>query len=423
MLVVALGGFGAWAGLAPLDSAVVAPGVVAVESSRKTIQHIDGGIVSEILVREGDRVGADTALIRLDDTLARAQLEIIRSQYLAQRAQEARLTAERDGFPEVQFPPDLLAEQGDSRVHEAVVGEERVFQARRTALAGEEEVLTQRVEQLQEQIHGLEALSASKARRIDLYQEEIVGLKDLFGKGLGDKNRLREAERLLAEVEGERGEHQAAIAAGRVQIGETRLQIVQIRREFTSEVVADLRTVQTRLSDLRERVRALTKTLERTVIRAPVSGDVVAMGVHTVGGVIRPGDHLLDIVPAGEPLVVEARVQPHDIERVAPGLKAEIRLSAFNARTTPTVDGYTLTVSADRLTDPATHLAYYLARIQVTPRGDGGPPGTPAAPGHARRGHDQHGRTDLLRIPDAAPDGPHRPRHQGELRRAQGPGR
>lgn len=370
ILLVGLGGFVVWASLAPIDGAAVAPGVVAVESARKTVKHLDGGIVSEILAREGDRVAKNDVLVRLDDTEASAQLEIARGQYLSLRAQEARLLAERDDLAEIAFPSDLLDAldtDDDPRIREAVTGEERVFQARHKALIGEQQVLEQRKDQLEEQIRGLEALSASKTTRIDLYQEEIDGLNKLFTKGLGDKGRLRESERLQAEIAGERGQHQSDIAAARIQIGETEIQIAQLKRKFTSDVVTELREVGNKLADLRERMRALGKTLERTEIRAPADGAVVGTSVHTVGGVIRPGDPILDIVPENESLIIEAQVQPVDIDRVSIGLEADLRMSAFNSRTTPVVQGRVLTVSADSLIDQATNRPYYLARIEVTP--------------------------------------------------------
>lgn len=369
LLLVAFGGFGLWSAFAPIDGAAVAPGVVAVESARKTIQHLDGGIVSEILVREGGRVAAGDVIIRLDDTQASAQLEIARGQYLSLRAQESRLVAERDDLPKIAFPDELLTARDDPRIREAITGEERVFDARRKALTGEQQVLKQRREQLQEQIRGLEALSVSKLKRVNLYQEEIAGLDKLFAKGLGDKSRLLEWERLAAEVDGERGQHQSDAARAGVQIGETEIQAAQIKRKFTSDVVTELRDVETKLADLRERMRALQQTLGRTVIKAPVAGAVVGTSIHTIGGVIRPGDHLLDIVPENESFIVEAQVQPIDIDRVSPGMEADLRMSAFNARTTPTITGRVLTISADSLTDQATRRSYYLARIQVTPDG------------------------------------------------------
>ncbi|MBV5310682.1 HlyD family type I secretion periplasmic adaptor subunit [Chromatium okenii] len=369
ILLAGVGGFGVWAAFAPIDSATVAPGVVTVESSRKTVQHMEGGIVSEILVREGDTVQKDQVLLRIDDTESRAQLEIARGKFLARRAEEARLIAERDNADKVVFPADLLEAQNDPRVEEAMKGQQRMFQARRQANAGEVDVLQQRIGQLEEQIRGLTGLVSSKEKRIGLYQEEIAGLKKLIERGLGEKSRLREWERLAAEIDGERVEHLSAIAATRVQIGETKLQIAQVRRVFLSDVVEQLRAVQTDLSDLRERMRALEKALERTAVLAPSAGSIVGMRIHTIGGVLRSGDPILDIIPEGEPLIVEARVQPTDIDQVIPGLAAEIRFSAFNSRTTPTVFGTVLTISGDRLTDPSTGAPYYLARIQVTPEG------------------------------------------------------
>lgn len=369
LLVFAFGGFATWAALAPIDSAAVATGVVTVEGSRKTIQHRDGGIVAEILVREGDRVQEGDVLVRLDDTEPGAQLEIVRSQYIAQLAEEARLLAERDALPAPRFPPELKALADDPRVVDAIKGQRRVFEARREALEGEESMLGQRIAQLHEQIKGLEALIGTKDKRISLYREEIDGLLKLFDKKFGDKGRMRELERLEAELLGEQAEHRSAIAAARVQISETELEITQVRLRFASDVVEQLRDVETQLLDHRERMRALTNTLERTVIRAPAAGSVVDMQVHTLGGVIRPGDKILDIIPENEPMIVEARVQPTDIDKVFPGLEADVRFSAFNASTTPTVPGQVMTVSADRFTDTQTGAPYYLTRIRITPEG------------------------------------------------------
>ena len=368
ILVIALGGFLVWATLAPIDNAVVAPGVVAVESSRKTVQHLDGGVVREILVREGDQVKAGDLLLIIDDTEARAQFEIARGQYLALRADEARLLAERDRLDDVEFPDDLLAARGDPRADEAISGQQRVVEARRNAIEGEVDVLRQRIEQIGEQIVGLEALSESKQKRIELYQEEIDGLKDLFSKGMGDKSRLREWERLVAELEGELAQHRSDIAASKVQMGETRLQIVQVRRRVESEVAEQLQNALTELADVRERMRALENTLERTRVHAPVEGYVVGMEIHTIGGVLTPGSPILDISPRNEALIVEAKARPQDIDRLYPGLEAEMRFSAFNTRTTPTVLGRVLTVSGDSLMDPATNMPYFLVRIEVTPK-------------------------------------------------------
>ncbi|WPL15593.1 Type I secretion system membrane fusion protein PrsE [Thiorhodovibrio winogradskyi] len=369
VLLLGFGGFAVWASVAPIDGAAVAPGQLAVESTRKTVQHFEGGIVEEILVREGDYVEKGQVLVRLDATEASAQLEIARSQFLGLLARAARLIAERDGETGIRFPAELLTEQEDPRIQEAISGEERVFAARRKALQGEKDVLQQRIVQLEEQIRGLEAQAATKVKRIELYQEEIDGLKALFKKGLGDKSRLREWERMVAELEGERAEHISSIAATRVRISETELQIVQLDRQQSTEVNAELREVETKLADLSERQRALRNTLKRTEIVAPVSGNVVAVNLHTIGGVVRSGEPLLDIVPMDENLIVEAQVNPVDIDRVYPGLNADLRMSAFNARTTPSIPGKVVTVSADSLTDERTGNSYYLARVRVTPEG------------------------------------------------------
>jgi epimerase transport system membrane fusion protein len=262
-----------------------------------------------------------------------------------------------------------------------MAGQRREFQARRKATQGDVDVLRQRIEQIGEQIVGFEAMVESKTKRIALYQEEIGGLKELFTKGMGDKSRLREWERLVAELDGERAERQASIATAKVQIGEAQLQITQVKRRFASEVAEQLRDVQTKLADYRERMRALEKTVERTRVVAPVGGYVVGMKFHTLGGVIRPGDPLLDIIPQDESLIVEAHVRPADIDRIFPGLEAQIRFSAFNTRTTPTVPGRVMTISADRLVDQATGMPYYLARIQVTPGGEASLKGLTLLPG------------------------------------------
>lgn len=368
ILLFGFGAFAVWASVAPIDGAAVAPGVLAVESTRKTIQHFEGGIVEEILVNEGDHVDKGQLLIRLDDTEASAQLGMVRAQYLSLLAREARLIAERDGAPEIEFPQELLNDQ-DQNILETMDGEQRVFASRRKALEGEKAVLQQRIGQLQEQIRGLEAQSKTKLKRIELYQEEIDGLKELFKKGLGDKSRLREWERLVAELEGEHAEHLASVASTKVRINETELQIVQLDRQMSTEVTSELREVETKLANLYERQRALVKTLERTEIKAPVAGSVVSVNLHTIGGVVKPGEPLLDIVPLDETMIVEAQVNPVDIDRVHPGLDADLRMSAFNARTTPTIPGQVLTVSADSLTDERTGMSYFLARVKVTPEG------------------------------------------------------
>ena len=367
VLLLAFGGFGGWAAMAKLDSAAVAPGVVMVESHRKTIQHLEGGIVKEILVRDGNSVRAGAVLLRLDDTQARAQLEGVRSQYLAGRALEARLVAERDQRATIAFPDELLSQRTDARVQSMMDGQQQVFEARRDALSGQIAVLEQRIEQLQAFIGGLDQLQKTAKQRIDSLGGEARDFRQLRQQGYIDKVRLLEVERAMAELEGERGKHLADMDRTKIQIGETRLQILQLRNQLQTQVAIDLRDIQTQLFNWAERMRALQDTLVRTEIRAPEDGTVVGLGVHTLGGVIGPGTALLDIVPVGQALVVDAQVQPMDIDRVHPGLMADLRFTAFKVRTTPILQGRVLTVSADRLLDPLTKHPYFLARIEVPP--------------------------------------------------------
>jgi epimerase transport system membrane fusion protein len=370
ILLVAFGLFGGWAALAGLDSAVVAPGVVNVDSYRKTVQHLEGGIVKEILVRDGDAVKIGDVLLRLDDTQVRAQLEMVRNQYLTYLALGARLATEREQHKTITFPEELREEaRNDPRVQDILTAQEREFEARRGSLQGEIAVLEQRIDQLEEQIRGLDAMQAIKQKRIDSYREEVKDMKKLFDRGLGDKLRLREMERLALELEGERAGHLSDLSRAKIQISETRLQILQLQKAFQEDIASQLRDTQAKHFDLQERLRALRDTLDRTEIRATTDGVVVGMGVHTIGGGITPGSQILDLVPRGERMVVEAHVSPVDIDKMHPGLVADIRFSAFNMRTTPVVEGTVETVSADRLTDPATHQPYYLARIAVTPTG------------------------------------------------------
>lgn len=369
ILLVTFAGFGGWAAVAELDSAAVAAGVVTVESYRKTIQHLEGGIVKDILVRDGDRVRNGAILLRLEDTQARARLEIIRSQYLAARALETRLIAERDQQTKLAFPEELLSLRQDSRVRETLDGQERAFKTRRDALQGETALLEQRIEQLHAQIGGLEALQQTEQKRLDSLRRELQDFRRLQQSGYTDKLRLLELERDIAKLEGEQAGHLADLAKTRMQVGETKLQILQLHKQLQTDVVAELRDTQTKLFDLIERMRALQDTVERTEIRAPTDGTVVGLNVHTIGGVVATGTPLLEIVPQGEQLLVEAKVQPTDIDKVHPGLEADIRFTAFKLRTTPVVEGKILTVSADRLIDSDTKYPYYLARIQVTAQG------------------------------------------------------
>ncbi len=367
ILFLTFGLFGSWAVLAPLDSAALAPGVVTVKSYRKTVQHLEGGIVKALHVRDGDVVQAGDLLIELDGSQTLAELEMLRSQLIAIRAMESRLLAERDDHPSVTFATS--PESSDPRVIEARENERRIFVARRTARLGEIGVLDKRRVQLNEQIRGLQAVIASKQELADSYQEEIGDLRALLKEGFVDKQRLREQERSMSRLNSEVAELKSSIAQSHLQIGETELQIAQLQKNFVTEVVNQLAEVQTQAFDLSERLSAAQDRANRIQIRAPESGMVLGMKVHTVGGVISQGTPLLDIVPASEELIVEVQIAPTDIDRIAPGKLADIRFSAFNSATTPVIEGQLIHVSADRLINEQTGAPYYLGRVALTAQG------------------------------------------------------
>ncbi len=365
ILAITFGLFGGWAAFAPLDSAALAPGVVTVKNYRKTVQHLEGGIVKEILVRDGDVVTKDEVLIVLDDTQARAQLEILRSQFISLKTLESRLLSERDDLKRVRYPEDLSG-LDDARLREAEQGQNQVFIARKNAREGEISVLKQRIEQLKSQIAGIKAIQDSQRTLAASYREEIGELESLVKEGYADKQRLRELKRSLARLYGEIGEGKSTIAANEIKIGETQLQILQLNKEFRTEVVNQLGEIQAKLYDVNERMAAVEDTVSRALIKAPESGMVLGMSVHTVGGVVGAGSGILDIVPQTEELIIEAQVSPIDIDRVHTGTPAEIRFSAFKSATTPIATGTVVNLSPDRLLNEQTGMPYYLARVEVS---------------------------------------------------------
>jgi epimerase transport system membrane fusion protein len=358
--------FGFWAFLAPIDGAALAPSVVVVQSHSKTIQHLEGGIVKRLAVREGDSVRRGDVLLELDNTQSAGELGIVEGQSITLHAEEARLLAERDGLASVTYPDDWSSID-DERVIEAMQGQNQIFLARQNAQLGQKTVLKQRVDQLRSQSEGLEQLKNSKQELVESYEEEIADLKDLLKDGFADKKRLREFERNLAQTNGDIADIISRIAGIKIKIGETQLEILQVDMEFQEEVADRLGKVQSDLFELAERSRVLTDRVRRVSIVAPVDGMVVGLSVHTEGGVISPGSALMEIIPLGESLMIEAQVQPIDIDRVKTGMVAEVRFSAFSSNTLPVLEGKVLTLSADRLVDEQTGMPYFLARITLTP--------------------------------------------------------
>ncbi len=365
VILLGLGGFGTWASVAELSSAVVASGTVKVFSNRKKVQPLEGGVVAELLVRNGDAVTAGDVLIRLDRTQTQASYAIVQGNYDATQAAVARLRAERDGADAIVFSDELTARRDEPDVAEILRGQRAMFTARRESVEGQVKILRERIGQLTQEIAGLTAQVDSKSRQIELIDSEIEGLTILFEKGYVPKTRLLALQREAASLQGQRGEHLAAIARARGLISEARLEIMQVRKSFVEQVLSELRRLENELYDLAERRNAVAYNLTQTEIRATASGHVVGLDVHTVGGVVQPGATLLEIVPADETLVIEARIMPIDIDDVARGLAADVQFTAFPQRTTPKVEGHVSYVSADSMLDEQNGQSYFLAHVTV----------------------------------------------------------
>jgi epimerase transport system membrane fusion protein len=367
IVFVTFGLFGTWAAFAPLDGAAYAPGVVTVQTYRKTVQHLEGGIVKDVLAHDGDIVKKGDPLIILDDAQLRSEYEMTRNQLIAAKAMEARLVAERDNKSVITF--DQMYEPDSPRGIEARAGETEVFNARRGARLGQVAVLQERIGQLNQQIKGTDSIIGTKQNLEQSYTGEIGDLNELLAQGFVDKQRMLEQQRKLDMLKSEVADHRSTITKTRLQINETQLQILQVNKDFNSEVVKELAEIQTKAYDLQERTAALEDRLSRIVIRAPDDGMVIGMTVHTIGGVVRQATPLLDIVPSVSELIVEAQVAPQDINRIAIGKLADIRFSAFNSATTPVIEGSVTSISADRLTNEKTGQPYYLTRVSVTKAG------------------------------------------------------
>jgi epimerase transport system membrane fusion protein len=366
VLLGTVGILGTWSYLAPIDSAASASGFVTVKSHSKTIQHLDGGIVKELIAKDGDIVSEGDILLTLDGSEIKAQLEILRGQQITFAAQVARLTAERDRLGLVNYPKEVQ-NLSDARVVEAQQSENQIFNARKNAHEGEVSVLNQRISQLNSRIQGLQGQKTSKQELKASYSEEAKDLRELLAEGFADKQRLRDLERSISASTGEIASLSSEIASSEMQIGETRLQILQIQKQFQEEVANKLSEVQAQLYDINQRLTATIDKVNRIQIKAPSAGRVMGLSIHNVGGVITPGRPILDIVPQGEELIIDARVSPMDIDRVHVGLVAEVRFSAFKQALTPKMMGKLTILSADKLTDERTGAPYYSAKIELTP--------------------------------------------------------
>ena len=365
IILVFFGGFGTWAALAPLDSAALAPGRVTVASNRKTIQHLEGGIVKNLLVKEGDAVAGGQILIQLDDTQSRARLDLLRSRYDKLMATEARLEAEQALVPGIRFQESLTARRDQPQVAKILNAEKALFESRRRSTEGRIRIFHKRIAQLNKEISGLQAQVAAEEEQLVLIADERASFEKLFKRGVVGKARLLKLKREEADLKGDRAEHLSLITKARQRIGETELEIIDLKNNVLNQVVGGLRDTQAELVEVSERLKAAEDILVRSDIRAPQAGVVMGLNVHTEAGVIAPGQRLLDIVPEDDTLVIEAQITPNDIDVVYAGLPAQVRLTAFKQRNTPMLDGKLTRVSADSFTDERSGASYFLARITI----------------------------------------------------------
>ncbi len=366
IILVFFGGFMAWSALAPLESAAIAVGEVSVETKRRTIQHLEGGIVGKILVHDGDVVEAGQVLIQLDETQPRANLSLLQARYDATKAHELRLRAERDQQVQIKFTDNLEQQRSTNHeIAEILSAQELIFKTQKQTIDGKIAILNQRIIQLEEEKRGLNGQVRAQNERIELSNIEIKALKGLVAEGMSSKQRMLELQRDRAETKGEKSQNQSSIARVGQHIVETQMEINDLFATRMHEVVQELREIQTELYELREKLRSAEDILQRTNIIAPTAGTIFNLSIHTKGGVITPGMTLMDIVPTGERLIIEARLDPMDIDIVKPGLPAHVRFTALNQRRVQPVEGKVIRVSADRLLDDRTGEIYYRTLIAL----------------------------------------------------------
>ncbi|MDD5210827.1 MAG: HlyD family type I secretion periplasmic adaptor subunit [Sulfuricurvum sp.] len=365
-----VGVFGVWAAFAPLESAIPVSGKMIVASSNQIVQHLEGGIVKSILTSDGAQVKKGEDLIVLDDTQAATQLNIIEAQYYELLALEGRLAAERDHASDIVFSPELSKMEAAAR---AVVTENqrRQFTARDRALKDESEILTQRIEQMHNQIEGLEAIVKSKTSLANSYRDEVKEWEVLYAQQLIDKIRLRDVKRQMVNTEGEIANAKADIARAKAQISEMNAQKISMKANFIKDVLAQISDTQTKLSDMRARASGYKDMLQRAHITAPMDGTVTNLAIRTVGGVIPAGRPILEIVPQGEPLIIEAQAVATESANIHVGLKADIQFPSFqHVKTLKEVKGEVIHIGADTIPNEADHQLYYPVKIRITPEGE-----------------------------------------------------
>ena len=368
VLAIGLGGFLLFAVFAPLDEAVPAPAVVSVESKRKKIEHLTGGIVEKILVREGEQVAEGQDLVLLNETQSKAALNATLGQWWSALATEARLDAERRGLSTVAYPQELEVALKEPEAAAAMAAQDDMFRTRRKAIEGELSMIAESVRGLESQVASLEKLRAGRERQVQLFQQQLAAFRKLNKEGFMSRNMMLEQERQLAEVQSKQSEDLSNIAGVNARLAEFRMRGQQREIEYRREVETQLAAAQKETATLRERVTAMRDQHNRLAIKSPVAGTVVDLVVHTREGVVKPGDRLMDIVPADDPMMVEARLGPQYVDRVRPGMPADVHFDAYSNRAArPVVEGKVEVISADALVDPKTGESYYTMRVSVAP--------------------------------------------------------
>jgi HlyD family type I secretion membrane fusion protein len=364
-IALVFGGFGVWAAVAPLDRAAVATGQVAVSGDHKVVQHLEGGIIREILVKETQQVRQGDVLFRLQPTEAQANTDILRKHIDAALAEEARIVAEQSNAASVTFPDSVLARRDVPETAQAIADQQRQFIDHRAALLSQVNILNSQIAQQQQELAGRDRQRAADADQLTSYTTEMTNVQPLVDKGYYPRNKFLELDRDRARVEGDLGQAQADVARLSHQVEETKLQIEQAQQKYQNDLSQQLDTTRGKLSELREKVRIAEDVLRRVDIRAERDGIVMNVKVHTVGEVVKPGDTLAEIVPVGEGVDVMAHVSPRDIESIAVGQRAEVRFPNFSSRRTPIILGTVQSVSADSKMDDNTKQPYYSARITI----------------------------------------------------------
>ncbi len=359
-----VGGLGGWGAVASISSAVIAPGLIVVDGHGKKVQHPTGGVIGEILVKGGSNVEAGDVVIRLDPTQTRAALGVVTSQQVQLEGRKARLATERDQAAKVIFPVGYV--ESSAEAAEIARSEQRLYAARISAKDGQKSQLTERIGQYRKEIEGLQSQLVAKETEVKLVSEEFERVNDMYKRQLTPITRVLTAERDVTRLQGEHGGLISNIARAKGQISETEVQIISLDQAMQSESMKELREVEARLAELAERRNAAQDQLDRIDIKAPRSGVVHELQVHTVGGVIQPAETLMTIIPSDDKLAVEVRIAPTDIDQVTIGQKATLRFSAFNQRTTPEFMGEIQQIAGDLTKEPQTGVSYYVARIAIS---------------------------------------------------------